>query len=285
MRICLALAAVAALGALCGALAVTFHDERGSAGRPARVSPVAAGQKPTPAASAAQQASPADPAPGYSLSTLDDASDLTFNELLGINSLGHIVGYFGSGAAGHPSQAYIVRHPFGLAKYQSPSFPGSAQAQLTGLNDRGVEVGFWSTQNNASGVNNNNFGCYLKDGHFHSVNFPAADNTSPPVNQLLGVNDHDVAVGFYTDARGLDRGYRYDIATRTFTTVTVAGASSVVAPAINNSGSVAGFFSNSADATEGFVLRPVRARAYEPERAEDTAMPYRASTFSPNVAA
>jgi uncharacterized membrane protein len=258
MRICLALVAAVALGALCGGLAVAFHDERGSAGRPARVGPAAAGRKASPAGSDARQDSPAasgGPAPGYSLSTLDDASDLTFNELLGINNLGHIVGYSGSGAAGQPNHAYLVRRPYSQARYQSFSFPGSAQTQLTGLNDKGVQVGFWSTQNNTSGIDNN-FGCYLMNGHFRSVNFPTADNMTPPVNQLLGVNDHDIAVGFYTDAKGFDHAYRYDIATKTFTTVAVTGASSVVAAAINNSGSVAGFFANSAGTTEGFVLRP-----------------------------
>jgi hypothetical protein len=256
-RICLALVAVAALGALCGGLAVAFHDERDGTGRPGRARPVADSGKASPAAPAARQASPAapgDPAPGYSFSTLDDASDLAFNQLLGINNLGHIAGYFGSGAAGQPNRAYIVRRPYSQAKYHSLSFPGSAQTQLTGLNDRGVQVGFWSTQDNASGADNN-FGCYLMNGHFRSVNFPTADNTDPPVNQLLGVNDHDIAVGFYADASGSDRGYTYDIATNTFTTVAVTGASSVVASAINDSGSVAGFFSNPAGATEGFLLR------------------------------
>lgn len=115
-------------------------------------------------------------------------------------------------------------------------------------------MGFWSTQNNAGGADNN-FGCYLENGHFSSVNFPTADKPNPPVNQLLGVNDHDIAVGFYTDAKGLDHGYTYDIVTKTFTTVAIAGASSVVPAAINDSGSVAGFFTNPAGATEGFLLR------------------------------
>jgi hypothetical protein len=39
MRICLALAAVAALGALCGGLAVAFRHGPGSAGRLARAGP------------------------------------------------------------------------------------------------------------------------------------------------------------------------------------------------------------------------------------------------------
>jgi hypothetical protein len=97
------------------------------------------------------------------------------------------------------------------------------QTQVTGLNDDGVTVGFWSTMNNASMVNDN-FGFFSVGGRFYSVNFPAGNNASPPVDQLLGVNDHDVAVGFYTNAQGSNRGYEYDIRTRTFTRVLVPGA-------------------------------------------------------------
>jgi hypothetical protein len=75
------------------------------------------------------------------------------------------------------------------------------QTQVTGLNGRGVTVGFWSTMNTAN-MTNNNFGLYEASGQFHSVNFPTGDNASPPVDQLLGVNDSDVAVGFYTDGQG-----------------------------------------------------------------------------------
>ena len=41
----------------------------------------------------------------YRFQTLDNARDLTFNQLLGINGHGLIAGYFGSGAAGHPKRA------------------------------------------------------------------------------------------------------------------------------------------------------------------------------------
>ncbi len=56
------------------------------------------------------------------------------------------------------------------------------------------------------------------------MNFPTGNNASPQVDQLLGVNDHDVAVGFYTNAQGNNRGYTYDIRTRTFTRVLEPGA-------------------------------------------------------------
>lgn len=86
-------------------------------------------------------------------------------------------------------------------------FPGSVQTQVTGLNDNGVTVGFWSGMNTANQANDNS-GFYATGGQgFRSVSFPATDNANPPVNQLLGVNDHDVAVGFYTDSKGNTDGF------------------------------------------------------------------------------
>ena len=161
---------------------------------------------------------------GYQFRTVDNARDLTFNQLLGVNNEGVIAGYFGSGAQGHPNKGYLLSHN----AYQNENFPGSVQTQVTGLNDHGVTVGFWSKMNNANMVNDN-FGFFSVGGRFYSVNFPTGDNASPPVDQLLGVNDHDVAVGFYTNAQGNNRGYEYNIRTRTFTRVLVPGAPSGVA--------------------------------------------------------
>lgn len=245
MRICLAAIALVALGVLAAALALGFRAPRTAAAGPARPSPPAA----SPEASSPRPSSTAAPvAADYSFGTLNNPGDATFNELLSINNRGHIGGYFGSGAAGHPNTGYILRPPYGRARYQKIMFPGSAQTRLTSLNNAGVQVGFWSASGHAGRI----AGWYLENGQFHSV----ADNASSPENELLGVNDHNVAVGFYTDARGLDHAYTYDIATKRFGAITVPGASSVVAAAINNAGAVAGFFTGRAGRTEAFVLAP-----------------------------
>ena len=192
---------------------------------------------------------------GYQFRTVDNARDLTFNQLLGVNNEGVIAGYFGSGAQGHPNQGYL-RWPNGA--FTSENFPGSVQTQVTGLNDEGVTVGFWSKMNNASQVNDN-FGFFSVGGRFYSVNFPTGDNASPPVDQLLGVNDHDVAVGFYTNGQGSNRGYTYSIRTRTFTRVLVPGAPagqagpSLTAAAINNYGDVAGFYNRTSSQVDAFL--------------------------------
>ncbi len=189
--------------------------------------------------------------PVYSFRTVDNSADLTFNQLLGINDNGVIAGYFGSGAQGHPNMGYVL----GGSGYRSENFPGSVQTQVTGLNDTGVTVGFWSGMNTKS-MTNDNFGFYATDGGgFHSVSFPTKYNSSPPVNQLLGVNDRDVAVGFYVDTRGNSHGYEYSINGKTFTRVLDPAdpGTSLTAAAINDRGDVAGFFVTGGGKTDAFL--------------------------------
>jgi hypothetical protein len=192
----------------------------------------------------------------YQVLTLNDRRDITFNQLLGINNEGVIAGYFGSGAAGHPNKGYVLSAPFAQRNFGNENFPGSVQTQVTGLNDRGVTVGFWSRQNTAS-MSNANFGFYSVNGRFISVNFPTGTPSSPPVDQLLGVNNHNVAVGFFTNASGINRGYTYNINTRTFSRVLVPGTAglgpSLTAAAINNHGDVAGFYNKTAAQVDAFL--------------------------------
>jgi hypothetical protein len=44
----------------------------------------------------------------YRFETLDNAKDLTFNQLLAINNRGMMAGYFGSGTQDHPNQGYLL---------------------------------------------------------------------------------------------------------------------------------------------------------------------------------
>jgi hypothetical protein len=179
----------------------------------------------------------------YRFETLDNARDVTFNQLLGINDSGVIAGYFGSGAAGHPNQGYLLLPPYGQGNYLNENFPGSVQTQVTGLNNRGVTVGFWSSMNNANQVNDNH-GFVDVGGHFRTADFPTGSPAAPPVDQLLGVNDNDVAVGFYTDAAGNNHGYEYNIGRHRFNTVTESGVTSLTAAAVNDRNDVAGFYTN-----------------------------------------
>jgi hypothetical protein len=215
---------------------------------------VASGILATGALALATAASASTDSPGYSFVTLDNANDPTFNQLLGINDEGTIAGYFGSGMAGHPNQGYVLLPPYGQHPYVNENFPGSVQTQVTGLNNRGVTVGFWSNTNMGSG--DANFGWIDIDGQFRQADFPTGDDASPVVDQLLGVNDSDVAVGFWTDAQGNNHGYEFNALTGQFRSVVDPSdpGLSLTAAAINDFGDVAGVYTTAAGNTDGFLL-------------------------------
>jgi hypothetical protein len=196
---------------------------------------------------------------GYSFKTIINKRDVTFNQLLGINEAGLIAGYFGSGAAGHPNKGYTVKPPYNQGDFRNENFPHSVQTQVTGLNDIGYTVGFWANKAGA------NFGWYKYKGKFHKVDFPGVPNSKPQMDQLLGVNDNRIAVGFYANSASPtanDRGFEYNIKTHKFSRIVQPGAGhlnlktpGLTAAAINNHGTVAGFYTTKGGITDGFVKR------------------------------
>jgi hypothetical protein len=188
--------------------------------------------------------------------TIDNQADPTFNQLLGINNKGVISGYFGSGQQGHPNQGYTIAPPY--TTFLSDNLPGSVQTQATGIVDSGLTVGFWAPTNTGTDAN---YGFIrLANGFTYlSVNNPLVAS-SPSVNQLLGINSSDIAVGFYNDATSNPHGYTYTVKTGEFAPVTVAAEVSGSATGINNNNLICGFFTNGAGVTKAF-LKPLKGGA------------------------
>jgi hypothetical protein len=189
-------------------------------------------------------------ATSYSFVTLDNTHDVTFNQLLGINDEGVIAGYYGSGAAGHPNKGYVLLPPYGQGNYINQNFKNSVQTQVTGLNNRGVTVGFWSNTNMGVGMDAN-FGWVRVNGHFRQADFPTNDPASPVTDQLLGVNDFDIAVGFWVDGQGNNHGYEYNINTNHYSSVVDPQnkTAALQATAINDRFDIAGNIGS-----DGFLL-------------------------------
>jgi hypothetical protein len=184
----------------------------------------------------------------YTFKTLNNNNDPTFNQLLGINKHGVIAGYFGSGAAGHPNKGYVLSSPYRQANYTNENFPGSAQTQVTGINNKGFTSGFWV---NKKGTNH---GFIEWNGVFASYNDPHTPHMTGSVNQLLGVNNAGVAVGFYNSANGHSHAYKVNQSTRVFTAIHIPGAVSALATGINNAGDIVGIATDSAGTTSGWLL-------------------------------
>ena len=177
----------------------------------------------------------------YAFETLDDQADPTFNQLLGINDSGVIAGYFGSGvpASAHPNKGYVLELPYGQGNYVNENFPGSQQTQVTAINNKGATVGFWAD------TAGDNFGFVDRNGRFTDVVDPHAQNAAGngmTTEQLLGVNNQKVAVGFWVDANGNSHGFLYNVHKRSFTEIGIPGSASVTPTAINDDGRVVGFY-------------------------------------------
>ena len=207
----------------------------------------------------------------FTFQDIINTADATFNQELGINSAGTIAGYFGSGAMGHPNQGYTTVPPY--TSFTNENFTGSVQTQVTGLNNIGTTVGFWSNTNVGGGMDSN-FGFVNVGGTFTNVNNPNTATMAPTFNQLLGVNDSNIAVGFYTDAMGVTHGYTYNIASKTFST-DINDPNTVIsttAAAINNAGEIAGFYTDAMGNTDGFIFNGTNFTTLDVPGAMDTSL-------------
>jgi hypothetical protein len=189
----------------------------------------------------------------FAFQTIDNPGDPTFNQLLGINDNGIIVGYFGSGMqVGHPNIGYEIAPPY--TKFTPNMQPGSVQTQATGINNAGLTTGFWSDTNLGSG--DANFGFLRipegKNFAYLSVVNPLSAAT-PRLDQALGINNSNVVAGFYADAKGNATGFTYALSTFAYTKIKISGATSTTVTGINDSGVTSGFYTTPKQTTVGFV--------------------------------
>jgi hypothetical protein len=205
-------------------------------------------------------------AAGYSFQTINDPAQApfmgaTFTNLMGINSSGDLIaGFYGSGQAGDPNTGFSLTLP--TKAFTPDNFPGMPQTQITALNDNGTRTGY-TYPTNLGVPFDFQFGFYEKGGAFTKVNNPktpdcsvsgACDSGVITENQLIGVNNSDLAVGFYNDSHGDSHGYTFNIATNTFSAdINDPLAVSTVTAAINNSDEIAGFFTDSSGVIHGFI--------------------------------
>jgi len=173
----------------------------------------------------------------FSFTTANFTGD-TFTQLLGINNMGEIAGYHGSGAdPQNPNKGFTIS-PTG--NFTNENFTNSAQTQVIAVNTNGDTAGFYVDQAG------NTHGFLNAGGTFATVDAP---NTI--FNQLLSLNDKGVAAGYSQEANGTQ--HPYTVLLGNFTMITTPGASAQ-ATGVNNRGDVSGFYVDNAAVTHGFVI-------------------------------
>ena len=206
-------------------------------------------------------------AASYNFETINDPANkpfmgATFTNLMGITSDGNtIAGFYGSGQAGDPNTGFVLTLP--SKTFTPDNFPGMPQTQITAVNGNGATFTGYTYPTNLGVPFDFQFGFYEKGGVFTMVNNPKTPDCGTPgacdpgvitENQLIGVNNSNLAVGFYNDTHGDSHGYTFDIATKTFSAdINDPLAVSTVTAAINNSDEIAGFFTDAGGVVHGFI--------------------------------
>ena len=181
----------------------------------------------------------------WGFQTLVDPADPTFNQALGINGHGVIVGYYGSGKDDmHPNHGWWTKAD---QRYRDVNYPGAVQTQAVGINDEGTVVGFYVLHDGS------NHGFVRWHGQYQTVDAPWT-SSAPSFNQLLGISANGIAAGFWNDAAGNAHGYLYNTANHRYRPVRLPwGATSVTVTGVTDDGVVVGF-AVIHKATVGFVL-------------------------------
>lgn len=179
--------------------------------------------------------------------TLNDPASTTFNRVEGIDELGQVVGYYGSGTASDPSRGYSSLVPY--TKFHEINYPSAVDTIPTSLNNTRIDAGYFLDASKGK----HTWG-FMKDRGIWSQykNFKTPKGPGS-VNELLGVNDDDIAVGFYIDAYGDDK--PFELSENSYHSLNVPGAISATANGINQRGDIAGTETLASGATVGWLLR------------------------------
>ena len=121
--------------------------------------------------------------------------------------------------------------------YTQIDVPGASVTEATGINKAGEIVG---TYVDVAGGH----GFLLRNGSFITIDYPGVQ-----YSYAERINDQDQIIGL---AEPL--GYLYDLQTQVFTPISCPGATFTYPLGINNSGSIAGYFMDSAFNTVGFEM-------------------------------
>ena len=185
----------------------------------------------------------------------------------GINDHGNIVGQYGYQ---NLTPGFFIQNTAGngLITINAPSGPDIVNAQ--GVNNNGLVVGYYT----GTDGQDHGFTANLALASGGAITGSAvADPTIPPVpgepgatfvfSQILGVNDANIAVGYYGDSTSSQHGFLLNLGTGVYTFLDNPamqfsnGVETTQITGINNQGEIAGFYSDASGVLHGFTACPL----------------------------
>ncbi len=179
----------------------------------------------------------------------------------GINDQGAVVGQYVTSTA---TPGFLQVHGKTYITINAPSGPNVVNAQ--GVNNHGLVVGFYV---GTDGQDHGFIAIAKAARHGTLTGIAVADPTIPTVpgepgatfvfSQILGVNDHGIAVGYYGDSTTSQHGFLYNTRTGQYTFLDDPneafnnGVEVTQITGITNSGEITGFYSDANGVFHGFV--------------------------------
>jgi probable HAF family extracellular repeat protein len=180
----------------------------------------------------------------------------------GINDQGQIVGQFTNASGQSPG---FLLNGANLTTINAPSGPNMVNAQ--GINNKGLVVGFYLGTNgqdhgftaNVNGVVGGSITGKAVADPTIPMNVPGEPGATFMFSQILGINDHGIAVGYYGDSTMSQHGFFYNTLTGTYTFLDDPnegfnnGVEITQITGLSNSGEITGFYTDSNGVAHGFV--------------------------------
>jgi probable HAF family extracellular repeat protein len=179
----------------------------------------------------------------------------------GINDQGTIVGQYTTNQDVSPG--FVLKNNM-VTTLNAPSGPDVVNAQ--GINNKGLVVGFYL--GNDGQTHGFTYQLGPNTGSVATVNaiadpiiphFPGEPGATFVFSQILGVNDHGIAVGYYDDSTGSQHGFLYNTNTGQYSFLDDPkaafdnGVEITQITGINNSGEITGFYDDASGVAHGFV--------------------------------
>jgi hypothetical protein len=168
----------------------------------------------------------------FAFQTVDDPNS-TVNRVMAINAREKVVGTYAMGQDDIP-QNYTSEPPF--TTFKTVDITESQATVATSLSSTRTIGGYVIDPNGLGGI----WGFLQIRGLSTLVNDSNEGTGSNAVTEILGLNDLGAAVGFYTNAKGQDVPFQFNIAEGTFTDLHPPGATTAQATGINSKGNVTG---------------------------------------------
>ncbi len=183
----------------------------------------------------------------FKFQTVDDPNS-GVNAVTGINQLSKIVGVYGGGQSSNIYRSYTSQPPY--TKFTGINYNGSQGTYATSLSSNRIIAGYVIDPTSQNGI----LAFVRTNGIWTLLTDPNEGTGNDAVTEILGINDSDYAVGFYTNSSGIQMPFELDILSEAFTKLSPPGGGNAAATGINGKNDISGWQQTS-NGIRGFFLK------------------------------